>query len=656
MHSGWRALATDDWRTACMIRCGRAPLAIKQNQTTVVMVAVDTLGLFEEETREVEKQLRKELGIDLLTISATHVHEAADLVGAWGAGFGQYGVNEDYRAKVRKAIADAVTDAVQSVQPARVTLGSIAVQDANRDMKHYVSDARDPVVIDNTLHTMQFVDPTSTPPKPIATVVNWAFHPESVGDKNHLISSDFVHVVREDLEKQGAGTVLYISGALGGQIGPGRVEAIDGAGNVIKQSGFPKAEAIGHSVSRFALTAMADPKAVTIDGKTAKLGFRTATLAAQIANRAYHLAFMFKIYRRSLCCYDTTRAIDDDNLPSVQTQMAYLTLGPASIVTNPGELLPELFIGGYGGEYAGTYTFIDMTKPNSADVSRAPKPPYLVDIMDGQRPHRMTFGLTMDFLGYIVAALQLGAGCQAALYRRSYGRSLRRDQLDRSTGRAADCGHHAAAHSRRSSQRGSLSSGALAAVTTCACSFPKITGFVKGRDALAVARSARGFCCGHRCRVGAVSAARHRLCRSQLGGDRSGAVFVCARDAAVATQAGPGSVRPAAKSGRSEPASVCDQRCGCVSAVFGELLFLHAPRVSAPAAGVDVVSAAHQSNAALAATAAAGGALAAAGRGAARGVLFSRLPADALERAPDLSGGVAAYWRAVCAWSLSGDL
>jgi len=377
-------------------------LAIKQNQTTVVMVAVDTLGLFEEETHEVEKLLRKELGIDLLTISATHVHEAADLVGAWGAGFGQYGVNEDYRTKVRKAIADAVTDAVQSVQPARMTLGSIAVQDANRDMKHYVSDTRDPVVIDNTLHTMQFVDTSSTPPKPIATVVNWAFHPESVGDKNHLISSDFVHVVREDLEKQGSGTVLYISGALGGQIGPGRVEAIDGAGNVIKQSGFPKAEAIGHSVSRFALTAMADPKAVTVDGKTAKLGFRTATVAAQIANRAYHLAFMFKVYRRSLCCYDTKRAIDDDNLPSVQTQMAYLTLGPASIVTNPGELLPELFIGGYGGEYAGTYTFIDMTKPNSADVSRAPKPPYLVDIMDGQRPHRMTFGLTMDMLGYIV--------------------------------------------------------------------------------------------------------------------------------------------------------------------------------------------------------------------------------------------------------------
>jgi hypothetical protein len=64
--------------------------------------------------------------------------------------------------------------------------------------------------------------------------------------------------------------------------------------------------------------------------------------------------------------------------------------------------LPELFIGGYGGDHAGAYPFIDLTKPNFPDVSRAPKPPYLIDLMSGERPHRMTFGLTMDFLGYIV--------------------------------------------------------------------------------------------------------------------------------------------------------------------------------------------------------------------------------------------------------------
>ena len=82
--------------------------------------------------------------------------------------------------------------------------------------------------------------------------------------------------------------------------------------------------------------------------------------------------------------------------------MSYLRLGPASIITNPGELLPELFIGGYNGEYAGKYPFINTTKPNAPDVSRAPKPPYLIDVMDGDPKLRMTWGMTHDFIGYIV--------------------------------------------------------------------------------------------------------------------------------------------------------------------------------------------------------------------------------------------------------------
>jgi hypothetical protein len=111
---------------------------------------------------------------------------------------------------------------------------------------------------------------------------------------------------------------------------------------------------------------------------------------------------MLGIYKRTVCCYDMSRPIDDTNLPSAETRVAYLTLGPVSIITNPGELHPELFIGGYDGSKAGTYTFIDTKKKNAPDVSKAPPPPYLIDIMEGERPHRMTFGLTMDFLGYIV--------------------------------------------------------------------------------------------------------------------------------------------------------------------------------------------------------------------------------------------------------------
>ncbi|MCS6915689.1 MAG: hypothetical protein RMK29_09980 [Myxococcales bacterium] len=378
-------------------------LALRQNQTTVVLVSVDTLGLFLEETEEVEKLLDPALGIDLLLLHATHLHQTADLVGGWGPDPLTYGVNEHYQQRVRRAIASAVEEAVRRLRPVRVTLGSIAVQDADGDMRRYVSDTRDPVIIDNVLHTMQFseIGPQGQV-TPLATLINWAHHPEAVGASNHLITSDFVHYLRERVEQRGGGTVVYVSGALGGQIGPGRVEAQDADGRIIREKGFPKAEAIGKAVAGFALMAMADPGARTVAGPAARLSFRTARFAAQVANRKFHLAAMLKIYRRAYCCHDASRPIDEDNLPSIETRVAYLQLGPASIITNPGELHPELFIGGYDGSRSGTYPLIDLSKPNAADLSRAPRPPYLIDIMDGERAHRMTWGLTMDFVGYIL--------------------------------------------------------------------------------------------------------------------------------------------------------------------------------------------------------------------------------------------------------------
>lgn len=377
-------------------------VALRQGKTTVVLVAVDTLGLFREETGEVQKLLDPKLHVDLLLIHGTHVHETADLTGGWGQNVASWGINEDYQHMVRRAIAAVVAEALADLQPARATFGSIAVEDGPRhDMARYVSDTRHPVVIDNVLHTIQFSQ-AAAPNAPIGTIVNWAHHPESEGSENHLISSDFVHYLREKVEQGGGGMAAYVSGALGGQIGPGRVVPVDENGVEIKEGGFAKAEAIGKGVARFALTAMADPGARTLAGKDLRLAFRSTVLNVQVANRKYHLAAMLKIFRRSFCCYDTSSPIDDSNQPWVETAISYLRLGPAAILTNPGELFPELFLGGYDGRYAGTYEFLDRTQPSLPDLGKAPQPPYLVDLMDGERPHRQTWGLTMDFLGYIM--------------------------------------------------------------------------------------------------------------------------------------------------------------------------------------------------------------------------------------------------------------
>lgn len=378
-------------------------VALRQNQTTVVLVAVDAIGLFAEETAEVQKLLDPRLDIDLLLLHATHVHQNADLIGSWGPEPTTSGIHAGYKQLLRQRIAEAVTAAVSNMTEVRVSYGSVAVEDGpQHDLLRYVSDTRDPVIIDNTLHTIHLLDLDNVPPKPLATIVNWAHHPEAVGAQNHLISSDFVHFLREEMEQQGAGMVVYVSGALGGRLGSEGVAPIDPMGQVVKEAGFKKAELIGRSVARFALASLSDPGARTALGKEARLRFMTTRFPVQLANRASHAAKLLGVYTRQTCCYDESRPIADDNLPKVETSVAYLELGPAAIITNPGELLPELFLGGYGGEHAGTYSFIDFTKDNAPNVAQAPRPPYLIDLMGGERPHRMTFGLTMDFLGPIV--------------------------------------------------------------------------------------------------------------------------------------------------------------------------------------------------------------------------------------------------------------
>src|SRR5581483_12482642 len=104
------------------------------------------------------------------------------------------GYDETYMAFIRAQAVAAITEAVGKLRPAKMSIGSIAVEDAGGDGTHYQSDSRDPVVIDNVLHLLQF---DGTDGKPIVTVVNWASHPTAMGCDGRYISSDFPHFIRE---------------------------------------------------------------------------------------------------------------------------------------------------------------------------------------------------------------------------------------------------------------------------------------------------------------------------------------------------------------------------------------------------------------------------------------------------------------------------
>jgi hypothetical protein len=385
---------------ATWVRCWAA----RQNQTTVAECSVDCVGLFHDELDQIRADLDPALGVDLVLLGATHVHESQDTIGIWGPDDTSTGYDADYNRRIRRAAVEAITEAVQGMRPAKMAIGSIPVEDPGGDMTPYVWDSRDPVVIDNVLHLLQFDGADDG--KPIVTVIDWSSHPEELGGDNRYVTSDFVHYLRESVEAGTGSDVVYVSGSVGGLLTALHTTPIDDDGNRLptNENTFRSAEAIGHGVARFALKAFAARTAVD----NPRLAFRHASVAVHIDNNKFQAAAAIGLIRLRPFGYDPAkpqiRTDEFDNVPQIETSVTYVTLGPAAMMTCPGELLPENFVGGYDGSYAGAYKLYDPTKENAPDLSKAPKRPYLIDMMDAAGPpeHRMILGVTNDFLGYII--------------------------------------------------------------------------------------------------------------------------------------------------------------------------------------------------------------------------------------------------------------
>ncbi|MBP6841062.1 MAG: hypothetical protein KA190_27445, partial [Kofleriaceae bacterium] len=84
----------------------------------------------------------------------------------------------------------------------------------------------------------------------------------------------------------------------------------------------------------------------------------------------------------------------------------YLQVGPLALITAPGELHPELWVGGYDGSWSWGWPLLDPSKPNTPDLATAPAPPYLRDLVLANPgvTYPVLAGLAENYVGYIVPA------------------------------------------------------------------------------------------------------------------------------------------------------------------------------------------------------------------------------------------------------------
>ncbi len=380
-------------------------LVLDQGEVRVAVLAVDTVGVFRPDVTRLRAAL-DEAGadVDAVIVHALHNHEGPDTMGLWGEGPLVSGYDSSaYGAQWRAAALEATLEATAALQPVTaIRTGSIdASATQPGGASNLIRDSRDPWVVDPTVSVLSLV---GEGPEPIATVVNYACHPETLGSLNTLLTADFVHALRRTVEqgsqwrrapgREGVGgPAIVINGAVGGMMTTLGVEVTNPDGDTFSAPSFDKADSIGQLLGEAALDAL-DAASELPDPKLRVMG---NSFELPVENTLYVLGFNAGVIERDELIEGTPQRI--------VTEMLLLELGPLRMLTVPGELLPEIAIGGYDGSALHTDLATLIRKNNAVppNLDDAPAGPYLIErLTPAQAPRPWLIGLGNDELGYII--------------------------------------------------------------------------------------------------------------------------------------------------------------------------------------------------------------------------------------------------------------
>lgn len=349
-------------------------LALSAGAAPVVICAVDSIGLFFDDVQrirqEVERRSKKPVSV---LVAATHSHQTPDTMGLWGPKEGVSGLDEDYNSFVIQRTAGAAVSALRNMQPARLHLSRTYPP----ELDSYIHDDRPPVQHDAELLVMRLSRRNG---RTIATLINWANHPEALGSKNTLLTPDFPAALARDTESRLGGITIFVNGALGGMQTPLGAKVRDPRyGELAPPESKRFMDAMGGQLAEIVLDATENVKPSPVKS----IAYRETVVNIPVANEGFRLASKAKLY-------GDRKAFHPDGTTSTPVGLLRIAgkNGPLlEAVTIPGELYPELSIGG-------------TVRYPEADFPGAPIETPLKKMMTA--PYRMIFGITNDEIGYIL--------------------------------------------------------------------------------------------------------------------------------------------------------------------------------------------------------------------------------------------------------------
>lgn len=368
-------------------------LIFSDGKRTVALVAVDSIGIARQDVLDLRRMLGWTGGDKYLFVGATHNHSAPDTLGLWGPLPGISGINKRYHKRLKWSIVDLVKDLSTRLQEAELHAAR-----TNVDPRGLCRDSRDPIVIDPELNVLQA---RTLQGKPIGTLVRWSCHPEVIGPDNNMLTADFPGALCRRIEFKTEGACVFFPGSIGGLLGPD------------VEHTFKASKELGEKIAARALSALKKPSVY----RNPLVRFSSAAVRIPVDNSRYliflrSLVFGHKLYDESgaplpawkswwypirhLAMFPLPKRLR----PWIETEISLVRIGPVKILGVPGEIFPELVIGGYDGKYRYGSPLVGPTNKNPPDLKSAPKPPYLRKKLNAW--HGLVIGLANDEIGYIV--------------------------------------------------------------------------------------------------------------------------------------------------------------------------------------------------------------------------------------------------------------
>lgn len=315
-------------------------IVFEKGDTRVAIVSIDNLG-WPAALGDKSRKLIKGIPPENIIIGVTHTHSAPDAY-AFPDENGNIGADLDYLNWCTIQIADAVNEAIKNLKPASL---KIAVDKANGKIAYNYYAPR---LYDPRCGVIQAVS-SENEDEVIATLVNYAIHPEIIGSGRGILTPDLCGPLYTRIEEKVGGLALFMNSAQGGMVTadnrrPGGKEAND----------WEECNRIGNLLADEALRIISKAEVQ----KDPELYCNSKKVEFPVDSEL--LRFILN---------NSPLAGMTSDGKTVSTRINLLNIGTAQVLTIPGEALPNI---GY----------------------------YLKRKMHTEQP--FLFGLTNDAFGYIL--------------------------------------------------------------------------------------------------------------------------------------------------------------------------------------------------------------------------------------------------------------